>query len=82
MPRKHVDRCTAREKIFHHLPRHFLRVGRHACFRRAMISGANEDVRRVDAWLQRVLNAPELQRQRFKATQAAQRFGFLIDLVL
>lgn len=77
-----VDGGAAGEEVLHHLPGHILRKGGDARFRRAVVAGADEDVRRAQFGRERLLDQAELQGQAFQTAEAALGLGLAVDLLL
>ena len=71
----HAHRRAIGQKVFHHLPGHVLRIGRHAALHQAMVAGADHHLRLHQHRTRRAQNAAQLQRQFFQPSQRAQRLG-------
>jgi hypothetical protein len=82
VPREHVDRGAAVEKVFDHLPGHFLRIGRNARLRGAMIAGEDQQMRLVKLGIETLLDQADLPGDRFELTESPERLGLPVDLVL
>ena len=79
LPRENVDRRAPCEKIFHHLPRDALRIGRYALVHHAMVCRKHNDGRGTQRDVGRLLDQADLARERFKRAEAAGRLGLVVN---
>ena len=82
MPGQNVDGRSTVQEVAHHLLRHLARIGADALVGDAVIGG--EDIHRFAGNARNIFFAPGdvLRRHRFQLTQAAQRLGQAIQMLL
>ena len=76
---EHIDGGAVGQEVLDHLPGHVLRIGRYAFRHDTMVARKYQDGGIRDPDARRALDQAELDGQRFEASQAAERFGFVID---
>ena len=79
LAREHIDGRAAAQEVGHHLRRDFLRIGRDARARRAMVARKHGD-----AWAREhrhgtALQQADLQREGFEPAEAATRLGAAVE---
>ncbi len=78
LARQHTDRRATADEVEQHLPGDFLRERRHPFGDHAVITGKNRDPDLLQRRFDLPLQAGQLHRHRFQATEGAGRLGQLL----